>query len=65
MTNWRIVSKTVADRWLQRYKKEMKGDEFTKWIKDFDASTIVTVIVDGIEFMTRDYLKLKLTNEKN
>ncbi len=65
MTNWRIVSKTVADAWLQRYKKEMKENEFTTWIKDFDASTIVTVIVDDIEFMTRDYLKLKLTNEKN
>lgn len=62
--NWRIVNKTVADAWLQRYKKEMKEEEFNTWVKDFDNSTLVTVLVDDIQFMTRDYLKTKLDNDK-
>jgi hypothetical protein len=33
MTDYNWVSKTVADAWLQRYKKEMKPEEFKDLVK--------------------------------
>lgn len=60
--NW--VSKTLADSWYNRYKKEMKSEEFDTWKKTFDEKTIVYVYIDNVQFLTRDYLKCKLHAEE-
>ena len=60
MENYRWVSKKVADGWYDRYSKEMSTEEFNKWKQDFDSDTIVYLDVDGVEFLTRDYLKSKI-----
>jgi hypothetical protein len=54
-----IVSKTVADAWIKRYKKEMSKKEYTTWRKNFDQQTIVREVIDGVVFMTRDYVSQK------
>jgi hypothetical protein len=54
-----IVSKTVADAWIKRYKKEMSKKEYTAWRKNFDQQTIVREVIDGVVFMTRDYVSQK------
>jgi hypothetical protein len=64
MTDYNWVSKTVADAWLQRYKKEMKPEEFKDWSSKFDQTTIVYVDVDNVSFLTRDYIKCKLHAEE-
>lgn len=56
---YRWVSKKVADGWFDRYIKDMRQDEFDKWTHDFDKDTIVYVEVDGIQFLTRDYIQTK------
>ena len=54
------VSKTVADAWIKRYKKEeMSKKEYTAWRKNFDQQTIVREVIDGVVFMTRDYVSQK------
>ena len=64
MKNYRWVSKTVADGWLTRYRKEMSAEEFNKWKIDFDKDTIVYIDVDGVQFLTKDYIRLKLESEE-
>ena len=54
-----IVSKTVIDVWMQRYKKEMSPEEYKAWAKNFDEQTVVRVELDGVEFITRDYVREK------
>jgi hypothetical protein len=54
-----IVSKTVIDAWMQRYKKEMSPEEYKAWAKNFDEQTVVRVELDGVEFITRDYVREK------
>jgi hypothetical protein len=54
-----IVSKTVIDAWMQRYKKEMSLEEYKAWAKNFDEQTVVRVELDGVEFITRDYVREK------
>jgi|DEB0MinimDraft_6_1074348.scaffolds.fasta_scaffold38383_1 deoxyadenosine/deoxycytidine kinase len=54
-----IVSKTVIDAWMQRYKKEMSPEEYKAWAKNFDEKTVVRVELDGVEFITRDYVREK------
>ena len=54
-----IVGKMVIDAWMKRYKKEMTAEEYKAWAKNFDEQTIVRVDVDGVEFMTRDYVRSK------
>jgi|DEB0MinimDraft_10_1074344.scaffolds.fasta_scaffold37187_5 hypothetical protein len=63
MTNYNWVSKRVADGWLNRYRKEMSQEEFSKWSTNFDKSTIVYVDVDNVQFLTKDYVKCKLEAE--
>jgi|TARA_E500000178_G_scaffold306484_1_gene318712 hypothetical protein len=64
MQKYRWVSKTVADGWLTRYRKEMSAEEFNKWKENFDSDTIVYVDVDNVQFLTRDYIKSKLHAEE-
>ena len=64
MTNYRWVSKKVADGWYDRYSKEMSAEEFNKWKENFDSDTIVYVDVDNVQFLTRDYIKSKLHAEE-
>ena len=52
-----IVGKMVVDTWMKRYRKEMSPEEYKTWSKNFDETTIVRVDVDGVEFITRDYIK--------
>ena len=54
-----IVGKSVIDAWMKRYKKEMSSDEYKTWAKNFDEKTVVRVDVEGVEFITRDYIKEK------
>ena len=54
-----IVSKAVVDAWMQRYKKEMSPEEYKAWAKNFDEQTVVRVELDGVEFITRDYVREK------
>jgi hypothetical protein len=54
-----IVSKRVIDAWMQRYKKEMSSEEYKAWAKNFDEQTVVRVELDGVEFITRDYVREK------
>jgi hypothetical protein len=59
-----IVSKAVVDVWIKRYKKEMSPEEYKAWAKNFDEQTVVRVELDGVEFITRDYVREKeLANE--
>lgn len=64
MDKYRWVSKRVADSWLDRYRKEMSEKEFSSWREIFDKTTIVYVDVDGVQFLTKDYLKSKIHSEK-
>ena len=41
------VSWTVAKAWNDRYKKQMKADEYKQWLNDFIESTIIYTIVNG------------------
>jgi deoxyadenosine/deoxycytidine kinase len=54
-----IVGKMVVDAWIKRYKKEMSLEEYKAWAKNFDEQTVVRVDVDGVEFITRDYVREK------
>ena len=54
-----IVGKRVVDAWIKRYKKEMSLEEYKAWAKNFDEQTVVRVDVDGVEFITRDYVREK------
>lgn len=63
MSNYRWVSKRVADGWLTRYRKEMSQEEFKTWATKFDKDTIVYVDVDSVQFLTKDYIKCKLEAE--
>ena len=54
-----IVSKAVVDAWIKRYKKEMSHEEYKAWAKNFDEQTVVRVELDGVEFITRDYVREK------
>ena len=47
MTTKNTVSWTVAKAWNDRYKKQMKADEYKKWLKDFIKNTIIYTIVNG------------------
>jgi hypothetical protein len=59
-----IISKAVVDAWIKRYKKEMSPEEYKAWAKNFDEQTVVRVELDGVEFITRDYVREKeLANE--
>ena len=59
-----IVGKMVVDAWIKRYKKEMSPEEYKAWAKNFDEQTVVRVELDGVEFITRDYVREKeLTDE--
>jgi hypothetical protein len=49
----------VADAWIKRYKKEMSKEEYTTWKKNFDQQTIVREVIEGVVFMTRDYISQK------
>lgn len=51
-----IVSKILADASIKKYKKELSKKEYTKWRKNFDQSTIVRTVIEGVVFMTRDYI---------
>ena len=64
MTNYRMVSKDVADSWLQRYRKEMSEEKFKSWAEEFDKVTVVYTYVTDVEFLTKDYIKSKLEAER-
>jgi hypothetical protein len=47
------VSWTVAKAWNDRYKKQMKADEYKKWLNDFIENTIIyTRINDKLMYAT-------------
>ena len=47
------VSWTVAKAWNDRYKKQMKADEYKKWLNDFIKRTIIyTTINNKIHYAT-------------
>ena len=64
MTNYRMISKDVADSWLQRYRKEMSEEKFKSWAEEFDKVTIIYTYVTDVEFLTKDYIKSKLEAER-
>ena len=41
------VSWTVAKAWNDRYKKQMKANEYKKWLNDFIENTIIYTTVNG------------------
>ena len=55
-----MVSKDVADSWLERYKEEMSEKEFKLWADEFDRCTVVYTYITDVEFLTKDYIKSKL-----
>ena len=48
MTNYKNkVSWKLAKAWNDKYKKQMKADEYKKWLNDFIESTIIYTIING------------------
>jgi hypothetical protein len=37
----------------------MSPEEYKAWAKNFDEQTVVRVELDGVEFITRDYVREK------
>ena len=53
MATKNTVSWTVAKAWNDRYKKQMKADEYKKWLNDFIENTIIyTRINDKLMYAT-------------
>ena len=41
------VSWTVAKAWNDKYKKQMKADEYKKWLNDFIKRTVIYTTINN------------------